>query len=121
MLVFAILSVFAYNFYYTLENKIWWDFKFCILSLPSILLIISVCKLLAPLKNALAFFGKHATNIYLIHNFIRIYAPKLVYDWRHCIVAFGVLLGISLGLSFIVELMKKVTRYERLIEKLYAK
>ena len=121
LLLFLLLTVLAYKTYYFLDEKIWWDFKFCILPIPLILLMVDICKLIKPLKTALAFLGKHSVNIYLIHNFIRIYAPELVYGRGHFIVVYAVLLCGALIVSFCVEKLKKVTRYELLINKLYAK
>ena len=49
------------------------------------------------------------------------YAAQLVYGRKHFAQVYAVLLLASIILSIVIELMKKATRYELLINKLYAK
>lgn len=72
------------------------------------------------LNFCLEFLGKHATNIFLIHTFIYYYFyPEFIYSFRDSWKILTVLLGISLGVSIFIELLKKYSGYNRLTEKLY--
>jgi peptidoglycan/LPS O-acetylase OafA/YrhL len=74
------------------------------------------------LNKILEFLGKHSINIFLIHSFIRaIYGKDLIYKLPNFIVTIVVLLLISLVLSIIIEQMKKLFKYDRLVDKLIYK
>lgn len=121
LFLFLCLTVLAYKIYYYLPDMLWWDFKFCFLPIPLILFVVYLCRWLTPLQTLLGYLGKHSANIYLTHNFIRMYAAQLVYGRKHFALVYAVLLLASIILSIVIELMKKATRYELLINKLYAK
>lgn len=71
------------------------------------------------LNFCLEFLGKHATNIFLIHTFIYYYFyPEFIYSFRDTWKILPVLLGVSLGVSIVVNLFKKYSGYNRLTEKL---
>lgn len=72
------------------------------------------------LNLCLEFLGKHSANIFLIHTFIYYYFyPDFIYSFGSTWTILPVLLLLSLGLSVLIELFKKYTGYNRLIQKLY--
>lgn len=74
------------------------------------------------INNALMFLGKHSTNIFLTHTFVRaIYFENFTYSFKYPVVIVAVLLGISLIISIIIELIKKYSGYNKLIEKVKSK
>lgn len=71
------------------------------------------------LKQILKFLGKHAMNIFLIHEFIRTYyLNEYIYSFKNFIKIAMMLLGISLLLSLAIELFKKLIRYDKWVSKL---
>lgn len=69
-----------------------------------------------PIVNTcLKFLGKHATNMFLIHTFIyRYYYPDFIYSFHYAWLILPVLLCVSLGVSILIELLKKITCYHHL-------
>ncbi len=71
------------------------------------------------LNFCLEFLGRHAANIFLIHTFIYYYFyPDFIYSFQDSWKILGVLLLLSLAVSILIELLKKITRYNKLTEKL---
>lgn len=71
------------------------------------------------LNFCLEFLGKHATNIFLIHTFIYYYFyPDFIYSFQNTWKILPILLGISLGVSIVIDLIKKYSGYNKLTEKL---
>lgn len=71
------------------------------------------------IKQVLKFLGKHAMNIFLIHEFIRTYyLNEYIYSFKNFIKIAMMLLLISLLISVVLELFKKLIRYDRWISKL---
>lgn len=70
------------------------------------------------LSSAMAFIGRHATNIFLVHTLIQWnYATNqvFIYGLRYPLLIFIGLLGLSLAASVIIEWLKKLTCYDRLL------
>lgn len=66
-----------------------------------------------------AFLGKHSMNIFVFHSFIRVnLLNEFVYSFKYPIVTIIVLLLLSLAVSIVFELMKKLIRYEKLMNLL---
>lgn len=73
-------------------------------------------------RHVLMFIGEHATNIFLIHTFIYYYFyPDFIYSFRYSVCIVPALLLISLLVSVVIELLKKVTGYNRLVNMLLNK
>ena len=63
----------------------------------------------------LELFGKHSMNIFLFHSFIYYqFFPKFFYSLPSPILMIVVLAVVSLGISMLIELLKKVTGFYRL-------
>lgn len=71
------------------------------------------------LRTGLGFIGGHATNIFLTHTFIYYYFyTDFIYSFHDSWLILLVLLGLSLGVSILIELFKKVSGYNRLIDRI---
>lgn len=82
-----------------------------------ILLAFEFIIILPGVRQALCFLGKHSMNIFLCHNFFRVFwCPDFVYSFKSAYLIPLVLLGISLIFSILVELLKKLIHFERLVE-----
>ena len=71
------------------------------------------------LRSMLKYLGKHATNIFLIHTFIYYYFyPDFIYSFHSTWYILPVLTLVSLGVSIVIELIKKFSGYNKLTNKL---
>lgn len=69
------------------------------------------------IKHILTFLGKHSTNIFLIHTFIYLYFyEEFIYSFGYDWLILLVLLVLCLAVSAIVELLKSVIGYNKLLE-----
>ena len=111
------LLVFLYKLYFEIPIKRFWEFHF---GFVPFVLIVFCTEFILPIpgvKHVLRFFGKYSYSIFLIHTFIRAYyLGNITYSMRHFLLVILFLLGSSLVLSIVIELLKKVTRYSRLVE-----
>ncbi len=115
--LFMLVGLLAvYKLFYCLDTKSWWDIKWNFLPLAVIFFARDYLFQIPGLNHALIFVGKHATNIFLVHIFILYtYCKAFLYECRHYILVVGTLFLISLGISIILEWLKKAVRYEKLI------
>lgn len=73
-------------------------------------------------NKVLAFLGKHSMNIFLTHTFIRwVYLRDFTYSWGHFMIINIVLVLISLGISYVIELLKRLLRYDSMLDKVIQK
>lgn len=71
------------------------------------------------IRSILKYLGKHATNIFLIHTFIYYYFySDFIYSFHSTWYILPVLTIASLGVSIVIELVKKYSGYNRLVNKL---
>ncbi|MCR5704140.1 MAG: acyltransferase [Eubacterium sp.] len=74
------------------------------------------------IKTILSILGKYSMDMFLIHNFIRIaWYYDFTYSFHHVFLITIVLLGISLVVSVLIELLKALLHYNQLIQKILAK
>lgn len=67
------------------------------------------------LNKGLTFIGTHSMNCFMLHTFIyRYFFESFIYSFRFWWLITLVLLAICLALSFIIEQVKKLIRYNRL-------
>lgn len=73
-------------------------------------------------NTVLQFLGKHSMNIFLFHTILRGYILKdFIYGLKYPLVIVTVLLGMSLIVSNLVELIKKYSGYNKLCRKIISK
>lgn len=69
------------------------------------------------IRQIFVFLGKHSMNIFLLHTFIRQYLLReFVYSFRHFALVTLVVLVLSLAVSIVIELLKKLLRFNKLVE-----
>lgn len=108
-----------YKLFYFLSVNTWWDVMWNLLPLPVILFAKDYLFRVPGLNQTLIFIGKHATNIFLVHTFIRYYyCEAFTYGMRHFALIIAVLFLSSLILSMVIETTKKVVGYSKLIGRL---
>lgn len=74
------------------------------------------------LRDILQFFGKHSTNMFMSHTFLRAYFLKdFLYGLKYSMLTFLALTVFSLVLSIIIDLLKKYTGYDKLCAKIMSK
>ncbi|MFT3952362.1 MAG: acyltransferase family protein [Oscillospiraceae bacterium] len=67
------------------------------------------------LNTALVFLGKYSMNIFLFHSFIRIkWFNEFTYSFKYWWLIYLVLLADSLIAAILIDLLKKLTRYDKL-------
>ena len=68
------------------------------------------------------FLGKHSINIYMVHTFIFYYFyGNFIYSFKYPIVIFLVLLVCSLGVSVVIEYLKKIVNIQDLVKNINQK
>lgn len=118
-IVMLLLLGLSYKLYYHLPTKVWWDVKWNIYPLFVILFLYDYIFTCPVLNEVLIIFGKHATNIWLVHTFIRLcYANEFTYGMGHFVLIILVLFTISLTCSAAIEALKKLVHYDAWINKL---
>lgn len=74
---------------------------------------------IAGVRSCLKYLGKHATNIFLIHTFIYYYYYRdFIYSFHSALYILPVLVVMSLLVSIVIELIKKITGYNWLSNKI---
>jgi len=110
----ALCFVLIYLYHCLMASK-FYEVRFAVI--PTVIIIFCYEFLLdtIAIRKVLYFFGKHSMNIFLTHTFIRgIYLNDFIYSfgkwWEIPIVLFT----LSLLLSVIIELFKKLIRFDRI-------
>lgn len=96
-----------------------WEFHFGLFPLAVIVFCVEYIIPLEPLNKILFFFGKHSMNVFLVHTFIRaFYLSDFTYSWGHFLLISLFLFSVSIGISIIIEQLKKVLKYNDLINSI---
>lgn len=68
---------------------------------------------------SMQYLGKHSMNIYMIHTFIYYYFfSEFIYSFEYPILIFIVLLALSLGISVIIEFLKKIMHFTTFVKNI---
>lgn len=99
-----------------------WELKYTIIPVVIICYLYEFYLELPILKNILQIFGKYSMDIFLIHEFFRgYYLSDFIYSFKNFILIWAVLLLFSLVVAILLELFKKLIRYDNLIDKIQKK
>lgn len=105
-----------------LGRKYLWELNYCIDPVIVILFCNRYLKRIPVLNKTLMFIGSHSLNIFLIHTFIRyVYLNDFMYSFKYAILIPFILLAMTLVISVVVELLKKIIRYDVLMNRLSTK
>lgn len=124
VLFFVYLFAFFMVVYVTdkLGRKYLWELNYCIDPVIVILFANKYLKRIPVLNRALIYIGNHSLNIFLIHTFIRYeYLNDFTYSFKYALLIPFILLAISFALSVVVELLKKLIRYDKFVSKIIKK
>lgn len=115
-LIYAALIVLTVILINQIKRKTFWELHFSL----SAILIICFCKkyiaCIPAVRNALYYIGRHSMNIYLIHTFFRyVYLGEFLYSLKNALFIHTVLLLMSLAASMLLEGLKKLVRYDKLV------
>lgn len=90
-----------------------WELHYAVAPLIFILFCKRYVVRIPVIQQLLCFFGKHSLNIFLIHTFIRFnFFTDFIYSFRYFWLITLVLFGISLGISIVLEWIKKGIRFD---------
>lgn len=113
------IIIVIYLIYIDIPTSLFWELKYGIIPVFLICYLYEFYIELPIIKQVLVFLGKHSMNIFLIHTFLRAYyLNHFIYSFSNFIEIAIVLLSLTLAISIILELFKKVIRYEKIISKL---
>lgn len=73
------------------------------------------------IKKIFIFLGKHSGNMFMVHTFIYIYIPKLIFKSGYAIINYFSLVILSIIASILIEFLKKILHYDILIQKIIRK
>lgn len=114
----TVILLLLYCSYGNFPIKYAWDWNW---GLIPVFVIYYCCRYVAVipvLNQILSYIGKHSLNIFMIHTFFRfIYLGDFVYSFKHFMLIHVVLLLMSLAASVLVELLKKLVRYDKIVAK----
>ncbi len=103
-----VLIVIGYKFYRKIPLKLFWEYHFGLYPLLIILFAVEFICFLPVIGKAFSFLGKHSANIFYIHSFFIMFSG-FIYELRYFGLSYIVLMGISLGGSVFIEVLKKAT------------
>jgi membrane-bound acyltransferase YfiQ involved in biofilm formation len=82
-----------------------------VLSVNAVLLSMMLIRNIPHLNSLLQYLGKHSINMYLIHTFVFYFRfDRFIYSFEYPALIFATLVCISLSVSVLLELLKKVIR-----------
>ena len=71
------------------------------------------------LNSFLRFVGKYSMDMFLIHTFIRgIFYIEFIYSFKYPLRIMLVLFALALGVSILIEVVKQISGYNKLMERL---
>ena len=107
----------CYGLYVHLPIETFWILHYCLIPMLVILFCVEYVLRFLALRRVFAFLGAHSMNIFLLHNFFRTgRVGKFLYSQHHFSVILIGLFLLSLGISLVLELLKRKCRYQRAVE-----
>lgn len=101
-----------------MPDEYYWEVQYALLPVFVILITVEFIAVIPILSGILCFIGKHSMNLYLIHNYARIYGSQWIYDNHFFLFAPFALLLFGLAGAMGITGLKKLLRYEQLVDKL---
>lgn len=114
-LVIVLLNIASYELYLITSEE-----HAMLLSGMAVLLLCYVIIADIPIfSHVLEFLGKHSANIYYVHGFLYLYwFTYTIYSLKNRILIYLVVLIGSLAVSLVLELVKKLIRYNKLEQRI---
>ncbi|MBD5487700.1 MAG: acyltransferase [Lachnospiraceae bacterium] len=108
----------GYKFWLKIPINVFWEFHYGIYPLLVLLFLAEFIIPVFVIQKGLTFFGNHSANMYFIHSLFIYYFSEFIYKMPHFLVSYILLLGMSLGASMLLNLLKKIIKYEKRIATL---
>ena len=122
LVIETVLVILFFSIYRELNIKTFYEIKYALLPTIFIIYLYEFFADIPVIKQIFEFLGKYSMDLFLIHTFIRsYYLNEFIYSFGNWIKIILVLLGISLAISIVLELFKKLIKYDNLIKKLSEK
>ena len=113
------LIILLFKLYPKIPIDYFWELHFCIFPIIVIIFCVEFIVQIRSLRKILIFLGKHSMNVFLVHTFIRAYYLRdLTYSFGHFLLISLFLLSVSIFLSVMIEQLKILTKYNRLIDSI---
>lgn len=112
-LLSVLLSALLCHISTILPRKSFWDITLGLFtSVYVVTIYLTLCRI-PGISQIFRFLGKHSANVFLIHGFLRsTYLSKFIYSRGHFVLIILTLLICSLIVSFLIELLKMLIRFE---------
>lgn len=112
-----LLVILGYKLFLKLPITVFWEFHYGVYPVLVILFAAEFIVKIPGLWKILLFFGKYSANMYFIHSII-LYKYSEVTDFIYMksnfLISFAILLGFSVVTSILIDILKKLIKYERL-------
>ena len=119
VLGYFVLYLVSYIMYTHISRQTLWEYHFSVAPVMFILIARRVLFRIPGIRHVLSFCGRHATNIFMTHTFIRLYFfEEFTYSFGNMWLIPLVLLLISIAISFVLEGIKKLIRFESVQQRL---
>ena len=104
------------------DRKVAWEFNYAVIPVVFICFFRYCIVRIPIIKNVLKFIGTHSMTIFLTHTFIRYnYLADVVYSFGHFLLIYVVFFAMSLVLAMVIDIIKKLCCYDKLISKMTTK
>ena len=114
----TIIIIGLFILYSEVQDKLFWEISFGIIPVCLICYLYEFYLDLPIFKQIFSLLGKYSMDIFLIHTFLRSYYLKdFIYSQGNFIKIALVLLLLTLAISIILELFKKLIRYDNIINR----
>ena len=118
-LIGTLILVGMYFIEHDISVKQYWEILYGVFPVYLICYLYEFIIELPIIKNILQLLGKYSMNMFFTHEFLRTnYLHDYIYSFRNWIKILVVLIVLSLALAVLVELFKKLIRYDKLVDKL---
>ena len=118
-LIELVLLVILYRVYMALPKEKFWEIRYGIIPMCIIFFLYEFVLDIPIIKNILEYFGKHSMNMYLIHGLIRTYCFNFFIRFSNNFLFLTFTwFGVTLIISILLELFKKLIKYDEKINKL---
>ena len=107
--------LFLCKMYTNTSKELLWELNYGIFPVIIILFLTEFVLQVSVIKKCMKYIGIHSANIYYIHSFVIYYHPEVLYK-MHFVVTITIWLCLSLATSILIELAKRITRYNSLIK-----
>ena len=106
----------GFFFYHKIDMKTFWEFQYAVVPFLVIIFCVEYLFRIVPLSAFLRYLGRHSMNIWLVHTFVRDWGGQYVFALhKFWLIPIGVMI-ISLGISYFLDFLRKITGYDKLIQ-----